>query len=104
MAVAAYIGAAYWFTSSAASPTRPSPSAAPSSDSFAGIAPASVPGFVLAQLAGGVIGFLLVQGLFGRPGAEVPEPVTGDPGPVADRFTFPSPDLRLTHADPVSEY
>lgn len=50
--VAAYIGAAYWFT---ASTSFANPAAALGrmfSDSFAGIAPASVPGFVVAELAG----------------------------------------------------
>lgn len=50
--VAAYIGAAYWFT---ASTSFANPAAALGrmfSDSFAGIAPASVAGFVIAQLAG----------------------------------------------------
>lgn len=54
--VASYIGAAYWFT---ASTSFANPAAALGrmfSDSFAGIAPASVPGFVLAQLAGAAIG------------------------------------------------
>ena len=50
--VAATIGAAYWFT---ASTSFANPAAALGrmlSDSFAGIAPASVPGFVIAELAG----------------------------------------------------
>jgi glycerol uptake facilitator-like aquaporin len=54
--VAAYIGAAYWFT---ASTSFANPAAAFGrmwSDSFAGIAPASVPGFVLAQLVGAAAG------------------------------------------------
>ena len=57
--VAAWIGAAYWFT---ASTSFANPAAAFGrmwSDSFAGIAPASVPGFVLAQCAGAVIGLAL---------------------------------------------
>jgi glycerol uptake facilitator-like aquaporin len=57
--VAAWIGAAYWFT---ASTSFANPAAALGrmfSDSFAGIAPASVPGFVLAQLVGGVLGVAL---------------------------------------------
>nr|WP_062337345.1 MIP/aquaporin family protein [Herbidospora sakaeratensis] len=77
MAVAAYIGAAYWFTSSTSFANPAVTIGRAFSDTFAGIAPASVTGFVLAQMVGGVIGFLLVQGLFGRPGGEVPEPVTG---------------------------
>ena len=54
--VAAYIGAAYWFT---ASTSFANPAAAWGrmfSDSFAGIAPAGVPGFVMAQFAGAAIG------------------------------------------------
>jgi glycerol uptake facilitator-like aquaporin len=54
--VAAYIGAAYWFT---ASTSFANPAAAFGrmwSDSFAGIAPASVPGFVAAQLVGAAAG------------------------------------------------
>ena len=34
------------------------------SDTFAGIAPASVPGFVIAQLAGGVVAFGLIRTLY----------------------------------------
>ncbi len=55
--VAAYIGAAYWFT---ASTSFANPAAAFGrmwSDSFAGIAPASVVGFVLAQWVGAAIGW-----------------------------------------------
>nr|WP_260408589.1 MIP/aquaporin family protein [Planomonospora venezuelensis] len=65
-AVAGYIGAAYWFTSSTAFANPAVTVGRAFSDSFAGIAPASVPAFVAAQLAGGVIGLLLVAGLFGR--------------------------------------
>ena len=57
--VAAWIGAAYWFT---ASTSFDNPAAAFGrlwSDSFAGIAPASVPGFVLAQCVGAVVGVAL---------------------------------------------
>ncbi len=57
--VAAYIGAAYWFT---ASTSFANPAAAFGrlfSDSFAGIAPGSVPGFVLAQCAGAALGLML---------------------------------------------
>jgi glycerol uptake facilitator-like aquaporin len=50
--VSAYIGAAYWFT---ASTSFANPAAALGrmfSDTFAGISPASVPGFVIAELLG----------------------------------------------------
>lgn len=57
--VAAYIGAAYWFT---ASTSFANPAAAVGrmfSDSFAGIAPASVPGFVAAQFAGAAVALFI---------------------------------------------
>ncbi|MFF8842125.1 aquaporin [Streptomyces sp. NPDC015127] len=65
--VAAYIAAAIWFTSSG-SFANPAASVGRSlSDSFAGIAPASLPGFVAAQLVGGTLGAGLAVLLYGRP-------------------------------------
>ena len=65
-AVAAYIGAAYWFTSST-SFANPAVSVGRAfTDTFAGIAPGSLPGFVAAQLAGAVAGLLLVALIFDR--------------------------------------
>jgi len=59
MMVGLYISAAYWFTAST-SFANPAVTAARSlSDSFAGIAPASVPGFILAQLAGALAAMLI---------------------------------------------
>lgn len=49
-AVAAYIGAAYWFTASTAFANPAVTLARMLTDTFSGIAPASVPGFVAAQL------------------------------------------------------
>ena len=51
-AVGAYIGAAYWFTSSTSFANPAVTIARMFSDTFAGIAPASVPAFVLAQIVG----------------------------------------------------
>ncbi|WP_188189159.1 aquaporin [Nonomuraea sp. SYSU D8015] len=78
-AVAGYIGAAYWFTSSTSFANPAVTVGRAFSDTFAGIAPASVPGFVAAQLVGGAIGLLLVHGLFGPPPAGTPEPVVPRP-------------------------
>ena len=50
--VAAYIGAAYWFTASTSFANPAAVLGRMLSDSFAGIHPASAPGFVLAELAG----------------------------------------------------
>ncbi|MEN9890458.1 MAG: hypothetical protein RLY78_753, partial [Pseudomonadota bacterium] len=57
--VAAYIGAAYWFTASTSFATPAAAFGRMFSDSFSGIAPASVPGFVIAQLAGAGLGVAL---------------------------------------------
>jgi glycerol uptake facilitator-like aquaporin len=54
--VAAYIGAAYWFTASTSFANPAAVFGRMFSDSFAGIAPASAPGFVLAELIGAFIG------------------------------------------------
>jgi glycerol uptake facilitator-like aquaporin len=54
--VACYIGAAYWFTASTSFANPAAAFGRMFSESFAGIEPASVPGFVLAQCAGAAIG------------------------------------------------
>ena len=54
--VACYIGAAYWFTASTSFANPAAAFGRMFSDSFAGIEPASVPGFMLAQCAGAAIG------------------------------------------------
>jgi glycerol uptake facilitator-like aquaporin len=55
-AVGGYIAAAYWFTSSTSFANPAVTLARTVTDTFAGIAPSSVPAFVLAQLLGGVLG------------------------------------------------
>ncbi|WP_326631776.1 aquaporin family protein [Nonomuraea fuscirosea] len=75
LAVGGYIGAAYWFTSSTSFANPAVTIGRAFSDTFAGIAPASVLGFIVAQLVGGVIGLALVHGLFGSPTAATAEPV-----------------------------
>jgi glycerol uptake facilitator-like aquaporin len=51
-AVAAYVVAAYWFTASTSFANPAVTLARAATESFAGIRPADVPGFILAQLAG----------------------------------------------------
>ena len=63
-AVGAYIGAAYFFTSSTSFANPAITVGRMFSDTFAGIAPASVPGFVVAQLVGGVVAILLIRALY----------------------------------------
>lgn len=65
-AVGAYIGAAYFFTSSASFANPAITIGRTISDTFAGIAPTSAPGYIAAQLVGGALGLLLVRGFFGR--------------------------------------
>src|SRR4051794_3755160 len=59
-AVGGYITAAYWFTSSTSFANPAVTLARTLSDTFAGIAPASAPAFVLMQAVGGVVGLGLV--------------------------------------------
>jgi glycerol uptake facilitator-like aquaporin len=65
--VAAYIGAAYWFTASTSFANPAAAIGRMMSDSFAGIAPASVPGFVAAQLAGALLALPLHRALGALP-------------------------------------
>jgi arsenate reductase len=64
IAVGGYIGAAYWFTSSTSFANPAVTVGRAFSDTFAGIAPASVPGFVVAQLFGVVLGVAAVSALY----------------------------------------
>ncbi|MGZ5792639.1 MAG: aquaporin [Croceibacterium sp.] len=62
--VALYITAAYWFTSSTSFANPAITVARSLSDTFAGIAPADVPAFVVAQLLGAGAAALLARWLF----------------------------------------
>jgi glycerol uptake facilitator-like aquaporin len=62
--VAAWIGAAYWFTSSTSFANPAITIARAISDTYTGIRPADVPAFVLAQSLGAVAGFALSRFLF----------------------------------------
>jgi arsenate reductase len=63
-AVGAYIGAAYFFTSSTSFANPAITIGRMFSDSFAGIAPTSVPGFIAAQIIGGGLAVALVKALY----------------------------------------
>jgi glycerol uptake facilitator-like aquaporin len=60
-AVGAYIGAAYFFTSSTSFANPAITIGRMFSDTFAGIAPSSAPGYIAAQLIGGAVGLVLVR-------------------------------------------
>ena len=63
-AVGAYIGAAYFFTSSTSFANPAISIGRMFSDTFAGIAPASVPTFVVAQLIGGAVAIATIRMLY----------------------------------------
>ena len=65
-AVGAYIGSAYWFTSSTSFANPAVTVGRTFSDTFAGIALSSVAPFIVAQLIGGVVGTVVVLFLYPR--------------------------------------
>ncbi|MGC5309857.1 aquaporin [Micromonospora zamorensis] len=85
-AVGAYIGAAYWFTSSTSFANPAVTIGRAFTDTFAGIAPASLPGFVIAQIAGLAVGIGLLAALY------------PDAGQAADQVVMPT-DERKPAAD-----
>jgi glycerol uptake facilitator-like aquaporin len=63
-AIGAYIGAAYWFTSSTSFANPAVTLGRIFSDTFAGIAPGSTPGFIAAQIVGAAIGLTILTVLY----------------------------------------
>ena len=74
-AVGAYIGAAYWFTSSTSFANPAVTIGRMFSDTFAGIAPASVPAFVAAQAVGLCVGLVVTLAVYPDAGARADEVV-----------------------------
>ncbi len=72
-AVGAWIGGAYWFTSSTSFANPAVTIARTLSNTFAGIAPSSAPMFILMQLIGAVIAFGLVRLFYPHPHSETPD-------------------------------
>ncbi len=85
-AVGAYIGAAYWFTSSTSFANPAVTIGRAFTDTFAGIAPASVPAYVGAQLVGLLAGIGLIVVLYPDAGAAAADVVV----PHADRAAEPT--------------
>jgi arsenate reductase len=73
VAVGVWIGGAYFFTSSTSFANPTLTIARTLSDSFAGIAPASAPMFILMQLIGAVVAVVLIRYLY-------PADLTNQPG------------------------
>jgi len=65
-AVGAYIGAAYFFTSSTSFANPAITVGRMFSDTFAGIAPASAPAFIGAQITGGALAVVVIKALYPR--------------------------------------
>ena len=78
--VPAWIGAAYFFTSSTSFANPAVTIGRSLTDTFAGIAPASVPMFIVFQIVGATIGALLTEFFYPRRGV-TPEPLDL-PGPI----------------------
>ena len=76
LAVGAYIGAAYWFTSSTSFANPAVTIGRAFSDTFAGIAPSSVPGFIAFQIVGAILGVAAVAILYPGAGATADDVVT----------------------------
>jgi arsenate reductase len=79
-AVGAYIGAAYWFTSSTSFANPAVTVGRVFSDTFAGIAPSSVAPFITAQIIGAIVGLALTVYLY------------PDAARTADQAVIPHPD------------
>ncbi|MBR0839581.1 aquaporin family protein [Bradyrhizobium liaoningense] len=73
--VGLYITAAYWFTASTSFANPAVAIARSLTNTFAGIRPADLPGFILAELCGALAGMLLMTWLLGRPQARGPIPI-----------------------------
>jgi glycerol uptake facilitator-like aquaporin len=83
-AVGAYITAAYWFTSSTSFANPAVTMARAASDTFAGIRPADVPAFVVAQLLGAASATALFRWLLPRLPDEAGRVVTAKEGELDD--------------------
>jgi glycerol uptake facilitator-like aquaporin len=73
--VGAYIGSAYWFTSSTSFANPAVTIGRAFSDTFAGIAPGSVPAFVVFQVFGAIVGSVLLVVLWPAAGESADEVV-----------------------------
>ena len=67
--VAAWIGAAYWFTASTSFANPAITIARSLSDTFSGIRPIDVPEFIVAQLVGALVALFVARSLFTKPAA-----------------------------------
>jgi glycerol uptake facilitator-like aquaporin len=99
--VPAWIGAAYFFTSSTSFANPAVTIGRSLTDTFAGIAPASVPMFILFQIVGAAVGAVLTEFFYPRRGVapeplDLPDPVHHGPDTDHDDPDSPSPARRST--------
>lgn len=73
--VGLYITAAYWFTASTSFANPAVAIARSLTNTFSGIRPADLPGFILAELCGALAAMLLMNWLLGHPQARGPIPI-----------------------------
>lgn len=73
--VGLYITAAYWFTASTSFANPAVAIARSLTNTFAGIRPVDLPGFILAELCGAFVGMLLMNWLLGHSRATGPVPI-----------------------------
>lgn len=78
-AVGGYVGAAYWFTSSTSFANPAVTIGRTLSDTFAGIRPASAPGFVAAQMVGAGLALAVARVLFPEPEPSIEEALDARP-------------------------
>lgn len=93
-AVGGYIGAAYWFTSSTSFANPALTLGRIFTDTLAGIAPASVPGFITAQLIGLILGIGLVLALY---------PTIGHPTTAHPTTARSAGEVRHRRGDPIPD-
>src|SRR5579859_2713994 len=88
-AVGAYIGAAYWFTSSTSFANPAITIGRMFSNTFAGITPSSAPAFIGAQIVGAVLAIAVIKALYPHvtpaEAADIIVPHNADGGRAADR-------------------
>ena len=79
--VGLYITAAYWFTASTSFANPAVAIARSLTNTFAGIRPIDLPGFIIAELLGAMLASLLMNWLLGRPEVRGPVRIAEEPSP-----------------------
>ena len=79
--VGLYITAAYWFTASTSFANPAVAIARSLTNTFAGIRPMDLPGFIVAELLGAILASLLMNWLLGRPEVRGPVRIAEEPSP-----------------------